>query len=429
LALRPLDCTLFFADAESQTETKKKRGPRTLPPLSLRRLPSSSSIDLQHPPSPLPRIIHCGYYGYVGFVVSRHVVLQSALCWPLRRVTSVCLSVCPSVCLAGWLCSNWRALDVLRVRIFSQLLHSPFFSPFLLSPHVSGSGVVRMCVVTRGRPKHHQHPPATARGGNTERWAGGNRIVIGPPSLSLIAIGGIGGCSCRVRNSKVPAPTHVTWANPIPFPPERCHLKTAAQSPHLNEHSIFTPPPPSALPPLPCLHSAPSSNHISSRSSRTSFCPERTPPPIICLFVFSASPMLAALKTTITDILPIAAPPDSGIPEMSAAESPVSPPPPVPLVATTNPKAAAQAAAADAKNIVRRKLTGYVGFANLPNQWHRKSVRKGFNFNVMVVGTSRPGAGRTEIPAARTPLCSHAFSSIRRAARVLHDLQIGGWMC
>ena len=40
-----------------------------------------------------------------------------------------------------------------------------------------------------------------------------------------------------------------------------------------------------------------------------------------------------------------------------------------------------------AANIVRRKLTGYVGFANLPNQWHRKSVRKGFNFNVMVVGT------------------------------------------
>ncbi|KAI0191614.1 Septin-domain-containing protein [Astrocystis sublimbata] len=38
----------------------------------------------------------------------------------------------------------------------------------------------------------------------------------------------------------------------------------------------------------------------------------------------------------------------------------------------------------DNKNIVRRKLTGYVGFANLPNQWHRKSVRKGFNFNVMV---------------------------------------------
>lgn len=40
----------------------------------------------------------------------------------------------------------------------------------------------------------------------------------------------------------------------------------------------------------------------------------------------------------------------------------------------------------DMKNIVRKRLNAYVGFANLPNQWHRKSVRKGFNFNVMVVG-------------------------------------------
>lgn len=55
-------------------------------------------------------------------------------------------------------------------------------------------------------------------------------------------------------------------------------------------------------------------------------------------------------------------------------------------VTSKDPKAAA-AAANDMRNIVRRKLTGYVGFANLPNQWHRKSVRKGFNFNVMVVGT------------------------------------------
>ncbi|KAL8372031.1 hypothetical protein RB595_001705 [Gaeumannomyces hyphopodioides] len=49
----------------------------------------------------------------------------------------------------------------------------------------------------------------------------------------------------------------------------------------------------------------------------------------------------------------------------------------------------------DARNIVRRKLTGYVGFANLPNQWHRKSVRKGFNFNVMVVGES--GLGKSTL--------------------------------
>ena len=57
-------------------------------------------------------------------------------------------------------------------------------------------------------------------------------------------------------------------------------------------------------------------------------------------------------------------------------------------VSSKDPKAAAQAAS-DMRNVVRRKLTGYVGFANLPNQWHRKSVRKGFNFNVMVVGMSR----------------------------------------
>jgi hypothetical protein len=57
-------------------------------------------------------------------------------------------------------------------------------------------------------------------------------------------------------------------------------------------------------------------------------------------------------------------------------------------VSSTDPKVAAQQAS-DMRNIVRRKLTGYVGFANLPNQWHRKSVRKGFNFNVMVVGMYR----------------------------------------
>ena len=33
-------------------------------------------------------------------------------------------------------------------------------------------------------------------------------------------------------------------------------------------------------------------------------------------------------------------------------------------------------------------LPGYVGFANLPNQVHRKSVKKGFEFTLMVVGES-----------------------------------------
>ena len=38
-------------------------------------------------------------------------------------------------------------------------------------------------------------------------------------------------------------------------------------------------------------------------------------------------------------------------------------------------------------SIIRKKLMGFVGFANLPNQVHRKSVRKGFQFTAMVVGT------------------------------------------
>ncbi|KMU92325.1 cell division control protein 3 [Coccidioides immitis H538.4] len=63
-------------------------------------------------------------------------------------------------------------------------------------------------------------------------------------------------------------------------------------------------------------------------------------------------------------------------------------------VTSKDPKAVAQAAT-DMRNVVRRKLTGYVGFANLPNQWHRKSVRKGFNFNVMVVGES--GLGKSTL--------------------------------
>jgi len=72
------------------------------------------------------------------------------------------------------------------------------------------------------------------------------------------------------------------------------------------------------------------------------------------------------------------------------APSPATSPPPVP-----GSDAGSRTAANDDKNIVRRKLTGYVGFANLPNQWHRKSVRKGFSFNVMVVGES--GLGKSTL--------------------------------
>ena len=33
-----------------------------------------------------------------------------------------------------------------------------------------------------------------------------------------------------------------------------------------------------------------------------------------------------------------------------------------------------------------KQLDGYVGFANLPNQVYRKSVKRGFEFTLMVVG-------------------------------------------
>ncbi|PVH19567.1 cell division control protein 3 [Candidozyma haemuli] len=45
--------------------------------------------------------------------------------------------------------------------------------------------------------------------------------------------------------------------------------------------------------------------------------------------------------------------------------------------------------------IIRRKLNSFVGFANLPKQWHRKSVRRGFSLNFMVVGES--GLGKTTL--------------------------------
>lgn len=38
-----------------------------------------------------------------------------------------------------------------------------------------------------------------------------------------------------------------------------------------------------------------------------------------------------------------------------------------------------------------KTLEGYVGFANLPNQVYRKSVKKGFEFNLMVIGESGLG--------------------------------------
>ncbi|KAH0838236.1 Septin-domain-containing protein [Lanmaoa asiatica] len=54
--------------------------------------------------------------------------------------------------------------------------------------------------------------------------------------------------------------------------------------------------------------------------------------------------------------------------------------------------------------VIRKKLMGYVGFANLPNQVHRKSVRKGFQFTAMVVGESGLGKSTLINTLFNTPL-------------------------
>ncbi|KAJ1840932.1 Cell division control protein 3 [Coemansia sp. RSA 2708] len=43
----------------------------------------------------------------------------------------------------------------------------------------------------------------------------------------------------------------------------------------------------------------------------------------------------------------------------------------------------------------KKKMSGYVGFSNYPNQVHRRSVKRGFNFTLMVVGES--GLGKTTL--------------------------------
>ena len=75
------------------------------------------------------------------------------------------------------------------------------------------------------------------------------------------------------------------------------------------------------------------------------------------------------------------------------------------LVPTTN-----TAGAGSTSNVIRKKLMGYVGFANLPNQVHRKSVRKGFQFTTMVVGMYR----------------RHATSRISHRSHTLHFLGESG---
>ncbi|ORX70716.1 Septin [Linderina pennispora] len=44
---------------------------------------------------------------------------------------------------------------------------------------------------------------------------------------------------------------------------------------------------------------------------------------------------------------------------------------------------------------IKKKMNGYVGFSNYPNQVHRRSIKRGFNFTLMVVGES--GLGKSTL--------------------------------
>ena len=62
------------------------------------------------------------------------------------------------------------------------------------------------------------------------------------------------------------------------------------------------------------------------------------------------------------------------------------PPPPQNVTSTTNGHHINE-------NVIlkSRNLDGYVGFVNLPNQVYRKSVKKGFDFTLMVIGETGLG--------------------------------------
>lgn len=70
---------------------------------------------------------------------------------------------------------------------------------------------------------------------------------------------------------------------------------------------------------------------------------------------------------------------------MSATDVTTATPPQAPVDTVPAASSLASLPVQDIK-IIKRKLNGYVGFANLPKQWHRKSVRRGFLLNLMAVG-------------------------------------------
>ncbi|GAA6110632.1 septin 7a isoform X5 [Tachysurus ichikawai] len=65
----------------------------------------------------------------------------------------------------------------------------------------------------------------------------------------------------------------------------------------------------------------------------------------------------------------------------------------------------------------QKNLEGYVGFANLPNQVYRKSVKRGFEFTLMVVASN--SAAPSEIWCSNLQLRSLLVPLYNKASALL----------